>query len=325
MADSLPFDVEDEDAAADATLASSVLVVDDEWVVRDVFQRLLSRESDLSVESVESAEAALRRIKEKKFDLLITDKNLPGMGGVELIEKGRALRPSMAAVMITGFANAESLLAALAHGASDYHTKPFDDLKVVRAKIRAALERRTLKVKDREKSRALAKEAQALLDAGRAARDNSWDELDREFSVYESTIRKGGDGYVVVKGRMEAISVLAGAGIKAYAPGDRSPNDPPPAVVVLDTSHPTWREDADLTQQKGESDVLLLAGPEAGLPELLEALSAHLELVGFGLAGDAGLNQLPNKVRALLMQRAVQKAQAGLSRALEAFRAGIKA
>ena len=322
MAELLPFDIDEDDGGADATLASSVLVVDDEWLVRDVFQRLLARESDLAVETVESAEAAIRRCKEKKFDLLITDKNLPGMGGVELIEKARALRPSMEAVMITGYANSESLLEALARGASDYLTKPFDDLKVVRAKIRAALERRSQKVKDREKARALAKEAQALLDKGKGAKDTAWDELDKQFAAYEQLIRKGGDGHVLVKGRLEAVSTLAAVGLKAYRDGDLAPNSPV-AVLVLDTSHPTWREDADAAVAKAESDVLLLAGPEAGLPELLEALSMHLELVGFGLSGDAGMQQLPNKVRALLMQRAVQRAQANLARALEVFRVAL--
>jgi CheY-like chemotaxis protein len=323
VADLLPFDIDEDDAGSDATLASSVLVVDDEWLVRDVFQRLLAKETDISVETVESGEAAIRRLKEKKFDLLITDKNLPGMGGVELIEKGRALRPSMEAVMITGYANAESLLAALAHGASDYLTKPFDDLKVARAKIRAALERRTAKVKDREHARALAKEAQRLLDKGRPAKDALWDELDRHFAAYETSIKKGGDGHVLVKGRLDAVSALAAVGLKAYRPGEL-PANAPIAVLVLDTTHPTWREDADAVLAQGDTDVLLLAGPEAGLPELLEALSLHLDLVGFGLSGDAGLHQLPTRVRALLMQRAVQRAQHNLAKALEAFRTALK-
>jgi CheY-like chemotaxis protein len=319
----LPFDIDEDDGAGEATLASSVLVVDDEWVVRDVFSRLLSRESDLSVEAVESAEAAIDRLQEKKFELLITDKNLPGMGGVELIAKGRALRPAMEAVMITGYATAESLLAALAAGATDYLTKPFDDLKVVRAKIRAALEQRTNKVQGRQRARALAREAQALLSKGGAAKDAAWDALDKAFGDYEAAIKGGGSGLVTVEGRPEAVDLLVAAGLNAQSAGPRGPLGLPAAVMVVDTSHPTWREDAETLVGYTDGDVLLLAGPDAGLPELLEALTLKMELVGFGQTNEAGLQQLPAKVRALMMTRAVNKAQAALSAALEQFKATL--
>jgi CheY-like chemotaxis protein len=246
------------------------------------------------------------------------------MGGVELISRSRALRPNLEAVMITGYATSESLLAALAAGATDYLTKPFDDLKVVRAKIRAALERRVQKLKERDHTRALAKDAQAMLAAGRDVRDQTWEALDRAFSEYEAAIRKGGEGQVLVQGRLETISVLAAAGIKAYRQGDPGTIDAVPAVLVLDTAHPTWHEEADAAAAAGTVDVLLLAGPEAGLPELLEALTMHLDLVGFGLTNEAGLQLVPQKVRALLLQRAVLKAQAQLTRALEAFRAALQ-
>jgi CheY-like chemotaxis protein len=322
VAESLPFEVDEDDGSGESAKASSVLVVDDEWLVLDVFKRLLGKEGDLAVETAESGEAAVRRIKEKKFDLLITDKNLPGMGGLELIYKARALQPAMEAVMITGYANSESLLEALAVGASDYLTKPFDDLKVVRAKIRAALERRVQKTRGREKTRALAKDAQAMLAKGRGAQDTAWDQLDKEFAAYEQQIKRGGDGYVLVKGRLEAVSTLASEGVKAYREGDLAPGLPV-AVLVLDTSHPTWREDAEAAMAKPDCDVLLLAGPDAGLSDLLEALSMHLELVGFGLSSEAGMTALPTRVRALLMQRAVQRAQTNLARALETFRAAL--
>src|SRR4051812_28714347 len=72
----LPFeeDAGAGDGSSSETLASTVLVVDDEEVVRDVFSRLLSREPDLIVATVESGETALNLLRNRRFDLLITDK-----------------------------------------------------------------------------------------------------------------------------------------------------------------------------------------------------------------------------------------------------------
>src|SRR5688572_7242663 len=105
MAD-LPFEIfeEPEPESEPETLASNVLVVDDEPVVRDVFQRLLAREPDMVVSTAPDAEQGLEMVKQRRFELLITDKNLPGMGGIELIAEARAIRPIMEAVMITGYA-----------------------------------------------------------------------------------------------------------------------------------------------------------------------------------------------------------------------------
>jgi YesN/AraC family two-component response regulator len=104
----LPFEIDDDDEKTPpepATLASNVLVVDDEPVVRDVFQRLLAREQDMVVTVAEDAEQGLELLKKQRFELLITDKNLPGMGGIELIAEARSVRPMIEAVMITGYAS----------------------------------------------------------------------------------------------------------------------------------------------------------------------------------------------------------------------------
>ena len=154
----LPFETDESSGGegGGGTLASTVLVVDDEPVVRDVCARLLSREPDLVVTLAEDAEQALVLLDSQRFDVLITDKNLPGMGGVELISEARALQPALEAVMITGYSSSESVIAAFAAGASDYILKPFEDLRLVRAKVRAALERRAGRVKGREQARRVA-------------------------------------------------------------------------------------------------------------------------------------------------------------------------
>src|SRR5437762_3196804 len=107
-----PFEV--DGGGDDQPLASSVLLVDDEQVVLDVFSRLLGREPDMAVTTALSAEMGISHLSENRFDLLVTDKNLAGIGGVELIARAKQLRPAIEAVLITGNATAESVIAAMA-------------------------------------------------------------------------------------------------------------------------------------------------------------------------------------------------------------------
>src|SRR4051812_26298527 len=140
----LPFEIDEEPQkpSEPETLVSNVLIVDDEPVVRDVFKRLLARETDMVVSVAEDAEQGLDLIKQQRFELLITDKNLPGMGGIELIAEARALRPNIEAVMITRHPGSEALVSAVAPGGSDYLGKPFDDLEGGAAKGGAPAQRR---------------------------------------------------------------------------------------------------------------------------------------------------------------------------------------
>ena len=320
-----PFGVDGDssDSGSHDTLASSVLVVDDEPVVRDVFSRLLAREEDLVVITSESAESALNLLRNQRFDLLITDKNLPGLGGIELVSEALKVRPGIESIVITGYASAESVLAAFAAGASDYLTKPFEDLAVVRAKIRAALERRVQRVKDREVSRQIAKQVSQLLAEGKLVPDPVWDALEKQFAVYETAIKEGGRGTVLVVGNPQTVVALGSQGFQALAAQASDPQLALADVVLIDTAHPLWRALCERLAPAAP-DLLLLARPDADLPDLLEAISMRIELVGFGSTEEARANALPGKLKGLLMRRAVQRAQAGVSQALDAFREALK-
>jgi CheY-like chemotaxis protein len=300
-----------------ATLASSVLLVDDEAVVRDVFSRLLAREADIALSLAEDAEQAVELLRSQRFDVLITDKNLPGMGGIELIAEARNLRPMIEAIMITGYASAESVIAAFAAGASDYLVKPFDDLRVVKAKIRAALERRNQRAKSRETARSMAREAQSLLGQGQDAPEPAWQKLESKFSEYEKAIRDGGKGSVVVVGGDEAVRTLATSGFDVQKVGEGSPLLRFADVVVVETSTPDWRGMVERLRSN-TGDVLLLASPYSDLSDLLEAISLRIDLIGF--CGKAPASALPERVRSVLMRRAVERAQTDLADALGEFR-----
>jgi len=320
----LPFEIEEERPAPEPeTLASNILVVDDEPVVRDVFRRLLSREQDMVVSVAEDAEQGLELIKKGRFELLITDKNLPGMGGIELIAEARAVRPMIEAVMITGYASSESLISAFAAGASDYLVKPFDDLKVVRAKIRAALQRRLDRGRLQLSSKEVAQQAAAMLAQGKDAPESVWRKLDTKFAEYEHAIREGGSGDLVVVGTNRVVDTLSKARIPSRCVEANSPEVLVADVVVIETGaqidwHPLAEKLIPLSP-----DVVLVAGPDADLSDLLEAISLRVDLVGFG--GHTPARQLPDRIRANLMRRSVERAQRELVLALSEFKASLRA
>ncbi|HSP78503.1 MAG TPA: response regulator, partial [Myxococcaceae bacterium] len=262
------------------------------------------------------------QLQAQRFDVLVTDKNLPGMGGVELIAEARRLQPALEAVMITGYASTESVLAAFSAGASDYILKPFEDLQLVRAKVRAALERRAERIQGRELARRMAREASELLQVGRDAPALARGRLEEQIHLYEQATRRGTGGKVAVVGSLAALEALRQEGIEAVALEPESPMLEEVDVVVLETGAPLWWELAERLQG-ASPDVMLLASPHADLADLLDAISLRLELVGYGSAAPSP-HALAERVRMLLLRRSLQRAQSGLAAALAAFRESLQ-
>ncbi len=117
-----------------------VLVVDDEDVVRNVLGMVLSKAGHPFVEAA-TGEAALKALREDRFQLVITDKNLPGMTGLEVLRQTKAASPETDVIMMTGYASMESAIEALNQGAAAYLEKPFDHVNTVLAKIEDVLAR----------------------------------------------------------------------------------------------------------------------------------------------------------------------------------------
>lgn len=122
---------------------ASILVVDDEPVVREMFGLLLAN-SGYQLGFAAHADEALESLKEHDYNLLIVDKNLPGLSGLELMQKVRRLRPQAEFIVITGYASYQSAVEALRLGALDYLEKPFEDIDLVEKKIDRAVERQRL-------------------------------------------------------------------------------------------------------------------------------------------------------------------------------------
>ncbi|WIG97975.1 hybrid histidine protein kinase/response regulator SinK [Myxococcus sp. SDU36] len=122
---------------APPTQKQRLLVVDDEIIIRMVFRDLMGKECEL-IEAA-SGEEALELLHEAPVDLIVTDKNLPGMSGLELAQKARRLHAGSRVILMTGYPSLVTTQQALELGVVDYLLKPFDDIREVRALLRATL------------------------------------------------------------------------------------------------------------------------------------------------------------------------------------------
>jgi two-component system, OmpR family, KDP operon response regulator KdpE len=118
--------------------AGRILVVDDEPQIRRVLRATLT-DQGYEVQDARSGDDALIAMRESRFDLVLLDMNMPGLGGLETC---RAIRASseVAIIMLTVHNLEKEKVAALDAGADDYVTKPFSTPELL-ARVRAALRR----------------------------------------------------------------------------------------------------------------------------------------------------------------------------------------
>jgi len=109
-----------------------ILVVDDEPDVEMLFRQHFRRDlraARFSMEFAQSASMALQRIADagdQSLILILSDINMPGMNGLELLPRAKALRPDVPIIMITAYGDAETKRRALENGAEALLTKPID-------------------------------------------------------------------------------------------------------------------------------------------------------------------------------------------------------
>jgi two-component system response regulator PilR (NtrC family) len=120
-----------------------ILVVDDERSMRELLQIVLRREGHL-VRLAEDGQAAVAELEREPVDVLISDIKMPGMTGVDVLREAKRIDPDIVGIMVTAYASTDTAVEALRLGAYDYLTKPFD-VEELKAKVRNALERRTLR------------------------------------------------------------------------------------------------------------------------------------------------------------------------------------
>ncbi|MBN1878380.1 MAG: sigma-54-dependent Fis family transcriptional regulator [Anaerolineae bacterium] len=102
----------------------TILIVDDDPAVLKGLYRILSRQ-EYTVEGASTAEAALDVLRRQRFDLVITDLQMPGMDGLTLLSEIKKRSKHTPVVMLTGHGSMETAVAALRRGVSDFITKPY--------------------------------------------------------------------------------------------------------------------------------------------------------------------------------------------------------
>jgi DNA-binding NtrC family response regulator len=102
----------------------NVCVIDDEQIVCERLQPMFEK-SGFNVEAFTDSTVALKRLSEKKFDILITDIKMGQPDGIELLRYAKAHSPETRVIIITGFATAETAREAMKSGAVDFIAKPF--------------------------------------------------------------------------------------------------------------------------------------------------------------------------------------------------------
>ncbi len=123
-------------------MSARILVVDDEDIVIRSCMRILDG-GDYAIDSANDGIAALRKIEDSGYDIMILDIMMPNLSGLEVLRRVKEAHPEIDVIMITGLSQIDTAVEAMKLGAFDYISKPFepDELKLV---VQRALERRRL-------------------------------------------------------------------------------------------------------------------------------------------------------------------------------------
>jgi len=117
-----------------------IMVIDDEKIVGDMAKMTLEEEG-YAVETFLNAEPALERLKEERFDVVVTDYKMKGIDGMEVLRTVKKFYPETVVIMITAFANLDAAIEALRSDVHDFFPKPVK-IKELKASIQRALSKK---------------------------------------------------------------------------------------------------------------------------------------------------------------------------------------
>ncbi len=177
---------------------SKILVIDDE----ESNVRLLAmslRSDGYEVETALSGEQGLAVFKETSPDLVLTDIKMPGMDGIEVLQKIKAMDPSAEVIIITGHGDIDNAIEALKFGASDFINKPVRD-KVLAVAIERAKEKRAIK-----------RQLQAYTDNLEQRVATATREIIRQSNFLASLIRSSYEGIIATDQDLSVVVFNPGA------------------------------------------------------------------------------------------------------------------
>ena len=147
-----------------------ILVVDDEIGPRESLRMILKPSYEIA--TADSGETALRTLPAFNPDLVFMDIKMPKMGGIELLQRIKAMDPTIEAVMITAYASLDTVKNALTHGAFEYLIKPFSRTDLEET-VRRALARRQTELGKSNQLSTLVNEMRALSNKTRTLEEEA--------------------------------------------------------------------------------------------------------------------------------------------------------
>ena len=116
----------------------NILVVDDDMSIRTIFSGVLRKEG-YRVTAVKNGYEAIKAIDKESFDLALVDLKMPGLDGIQVLEKIKNRRPQTRVIIYTGYGSITTAVEAMRKGAADYLIKPFSPNEL-KAGVKKALE-----------------------------------------------------------------------------------------------------------------------------------------------------------------------------------------
>src|SRR5437870_5719786 len=144
----------------------SVLVIDDEEIMRDVLETLLSSEG-YRVDLAKTGEEGLDAYTKRAYDAVLLDVSMPGIGGLRALEEFLKLDPDAVVLMITAYATFDTAIAAWEKGAFGCIRKPFQN-EHISAQVAAGVKRRRKEEERRSLRQAMSREVDRGAVVGRS-------------------------------------------------------------------------------------------------------------------------------------------------------------
>ena len=136
---------------------SKILIIEDEQSIRNVLKNILKDENpDYHVDEAADGKEGVDMLRKESYDLIMSDIKMPGLDGIEVLERARILSPDSAIVMISGHGDIDTAVECIKKGAYDYISKP-PDLNRLLNTVRLALDRTSLVEENRRLKKKVSK------------------------------------------------------------------------------------------------------------------------------------------------------------------------